>query len=658
MSLAQGNVVAGRWGAPYHAELTITARYTTVLPMLNAIRKRSGSIAVKILLALLILSFGLWGVTDVFFQQAQRATVVVVGEKEILGAEVEQAVRSEVARIQRLSSSQFDIAQARSMGVIDSVVEKIIVRTLYSQAANDLGLMVSDPLIRDAISNNPNFRGPTGRFDNFTYRQVLQNNDVNESLYVAQLRGDLARAQLLTSVTAGANASKTMAEAMYRYANERRIAESVFIRDSDMKTLIDPGDAILQAFRDENRAQFTAPEQRKVTAVVLTAADLAKEIAVPEDELQEEFENRRLEFVIPELRNIRQMVMATKEEADKAYGMLREGISFAKVANDLVGLDETLLNLGEMTRDQMLPEMADAAFALEKDKFSEAVESPLGWHIIEVTDIKAGSEPAFADIRDRLIADYAYDKAIDSLFDLSNKLEDALGGGASLEEASQQMNVPLLNINSVDATGRDADGIAVPNLPKTNRFLDVTFQTRQGEESQLEEGGTDIYFVLRVDSVTAPALRPFGTVRADVLSAWQADQRGQAAEASGNALLESLMSTGGQLETVAKEAGLSVETTLPLRRRVDSDGPPQILRDMLFATEKNAFTVGRGNGGFYVAQTKDILPADPFREKTELSKLSQRLADSFRADIAQQFANALRNDHPVIINDSILDELF
>ena len=233
-----------------------------------------------------------------------------------------------------------------------------------------------------------------------------------------------------------------------------------------------------------------------------------------------------------------------------------------------------------------------------------------------------------------------------------------MGGGASLEEASRQMNVPLLTIDSVDATGRDADGIAVAELPQTNRFLDVAFQTQQGEESQLEEGGTDIYFVLRVDTVTAPTLRPFDTVRADVLSAWQAGQSSQAAEARGNALLESLMSAGGDLAAIAETAGLSVETTEPLRRSVDGAGPPQALRDMLFAAEKNAFTVARGNGGFYVARTKDILPANPSSEQAALGNLSQRLADGIRADVAQQFASALRNEYPVTINNSILDELF
>src|SRR5690606_23807068 len=100
----------------------------------------------------------------------------------------------------------------------------------------------------------------------------------------------------------------------------------------------------------------------------------------------------------------------------KARAELDQGRDFAEVAKELTGADAASLDLGEMKRDDMLPEMAEAAFALEKDASSQPVESPLGWHIIQVTGITPGHEPALDDIRDRLKAEVAHDKAEEELY--------------------------------------------------------------------------------------------------------------------------------------------------------------------------------------------------------------------------------------------------
>ena len=51
--------------------------------MLDAIRKRSGSIVVKVLLFLLILSFAAWGIGDYIGGGSSDRGVAIVGESKI-----------------------------------------------------------------------------------------------------------------------------------------------------------------------------------------------------------------------------------------------------------------------------------------------------------------------------------------------------------------------------------------------------------------------------------------------------------------------------------------------------------------------------------------------------------------------------------------------
>lgn len=623
--------------------------------MLNALRQRTGSIAVKILLLLLILSFGLWGVNDVFFQQPQQATVAAIGDTEIIGADLELAVSRETARLQQIMGP-IDPQRAEELGVVDTTLQRMITGSLIGESARDLGLTASDTVVRDNISQNPAFFGGLGEFENFRFQQALQASGLSEERYVQQLRGDIIRTQLVNSLTAGAQVPRAMAEALYRHRQERRVAETLFFRDSDMPTPEDPGDEELRAYHRENPGPFTAPELRALTAVVLSADDLAEEIAVSDADIEEAYDIRRAEFTVEELREVRQIVLSDQETAEQAHQMLEQGRDFVDVATELTNQTADDLSLGAVTRDQMLPEMAEAAFALAPGTYTEPVQSPLGWHVMQVTGVEPGQVRTIDDVRDELRLDIARERAIDDLFELSNDLEDALGGGATLQEAAQQLDVPVLDIDSIDATGRNADGEAVAGIPPGSEFLDVAFDTEEGTESLLNEAGSDHYFVLRVDAVTPPALKPFDSVREDVLGAWQAAQRRQAAEERANRILDRLIG-GANLADVAEETGQPLETTEPFRRNQGA-GPPQELRDSMFVGDVGTITVARGNGGYYVARLTDIREASPSSDGSAVDSLVTEMSRGLQGDVTDQFTEALRSRYDVSINGDVLDQLF
>ena len=90
--------------------------------MLGAIRKRSGSILVKLLLGLLILSFGAWGISDVFRTRASDTSVARVGDREITPNQLGNDYRRELSRLQTVFGGNFDPQQARTMGLAEMVL--------------------------------------------------------------------------------------------------------------------------------------------------------------------------------------------------------------------------------------------------------------------------------------------------------------------------------------------------------------------------------------------------------------------------------------------------------------------------------------------------------------------------------------------------------
>ena len=78
---------------------------------------------------------------------------------------------------------------------------------------------------------------------------------------------------------------------------------------------------------------------------------------------------------------------------------------------------------------------------------------------------------------------------------------------------------------AVDPTGKDREGKPIAALPPWPEFMQVARETPAGETSLLEETDAGGYFVIQVDEVVEPRLKPVEEVRDQLVEAWQAERR-------------------------------------------------------------------------------------------------------------------------------------
>ena len=322
-------------------------------------------------------------------------------------------------------------------------------------------------------------------------------------------------------------------------------------------------------------------------------------------------------------------------------------------------MDAETTDLGDVTRDRLLSELAEAAFALPANGVSEPVESPLGWHILRVEEILPSRQQTMEDVRDALTEEIAAEKSIDALFELSNRLEDTLGGGATLEEAASQTNLPIRTIEAIDRSGRDAHGLTVADLPPGDRFLPTVFDTLETEESLLTEAGPEGYFILRVDGVTPSAVRPLESVRDDVAEAWKAEKRAESAKEAGDGIAERVRSGTG-LPTIAAERGTEVTMTAPFDRAGSGGdhGLPRGVIGDLFEAKLGDTVTGRTGDGYVVARLAEIQAASPGIDSDGVAAIERQLASGLQSDLQAQFSLALQHRFPVSVNEPLLQELF
>ena len=399
---------------------------------------------------------------------------------------------------------------------------------------------------------------------------------------------------------------------------------------------------------------------RKLTYITLEAKDLADEVQVGEPQIEAEYQARIDHYRTPEQRAVVQLLAPDRATIDKAEQELVAGTGFDEVASKLEGQGLRASRSARSPERRLPPEIADVVFGLTEGQVSQPVQSPFGWHLFKVTKITPEAVVPLAVVHDDLAKDLALAGARDRLPSLATKLDDELAAGSSLADAAKAVGLEARSLPPVDAKGNDEAGHRPDGLPAWPEFLKVAFETPAGEPSLLEETEAGGYFVLRVDEVTAPRVRPVDEVRPQLVEAWQAEQRHDLAQKRAEDLLKRLQD-GATLETLAAADKLAVTPIKPVKRGAtgDDQGINRAVVRALFATAPGqvADKVVEVADGFAVVATDEVIAADPGADADGRKKLETELETDLRNDLLAQFEAELRRNYPVSIDGAAINRL-
>src|SRR5690606_10456203 len=94
----------------------------------------------------------------------------------------------------------------------------------------------------------------------------------------------------------------------------------------------EPARDILEAYFEENKANYAAPEYRRISYVKLEPADITDPAAIQPEEVQRYYEENVARFTSPEQRKIEQLVFADAATAQTAVDKIRGGATFEEIA--------------------------------------------------------------------------------------------------------------------------------------------------------------------------------------------------------------------------------------------------------------------------------------------------------------------------------------
>ena len=622
--------------------------------MLQVLRSSASHFLIKGLMGLIILSFGIWGVQGYLFDQSQTDTVMTVGDQAISGAEVSAAIRQDL-RILRARGFDITREQARSLGLLNQTMDRLIDSRLYTLGGDALGMAVSDAAVSAAIRADPTFLNEEGVFSKARFEFLLSQSGFSEVAYAADVRRDIIRRQLLNSLDIPGVAPAGMIKSLHAWREEKRVAELVLVKIDETLDVGEPAQSELEEIHQSLAERFTAPERRSVLFVRLELEDFVPDIEIGEDRVREEYESRKADFTVPEKRIVQQIRFENEEAAKAGAQALAAGKSFADVAREMTGQEGEALAFGEFAPGEIqIPAVANALDGLTTGDSSQPLDMGLGWFIFRVSGTVPEQTLGFEEARERLLDELKRIDAETVLRQTADDLEDTMAGGVTLEEAAETLGLTMRNTGPMDNAGLDKEGNAIADLPQDD-FLETAFTSAQGEDSRLVETAAGGYYLLRVETITPSALQTLDQVRNDVIAVWKEEKRLDAARQRALAMVERIEG-GASMADVAAAQGLDPVTAKPVNR-LGRDGDtdrlnPALVSD-LFSTKPGQASLADVPGGFVVARLKEILPADP----AETGSLGEVLANGMVSDVLDQFNTALRNRFKVEVDEAVLARL-
>lgn len=609
-----------------------------------------GKTIMAIVMGVLIISFGIWGIADIFRGFGQ-STLAKVGHTEISLNEFRQIYTDRLQQIGRQFGRPLTPDQARAFGLDRQVLQQTIAEAALDEEARRLGLGQSDEQIRQVIMNDPNFKGVNGNFDPSRFQGLIRNFGYTEQRYVSEQRKVSLRRQITGTIGAGLEPAKAMIDVATRFQNEQRGIEFVRLDAAQAGQIDAPSPEALAAYFEDHKVQFRAPEYRKIAFVVISPEEIGKWSEVSDDDAKKLFDQRKDLLGTPEKRQIHQIVFPNVAEAQAARERLAGGTSFEDLGKER-GLTASDVDLGLVTKASLDPAVGDAAFALPAGEISQPIQGRLGTSIVKVDKIVPGVEPDYAKVAADIKRQIATERARAKVADLRDKMEDERGGGASVIDAAQKLGLTAVTIDAVDRSGRAPNGQPVANIPQGLDVVSQAFNTDVGVDNDAIsfKGGYVWYDVL---AITPSRDRNLDEVRDQVEARWRQDQIAAKLKTKATEIVQKL-EAGGKLADEAAAIGAKVETASGFKRDDTPAGVPAAVVAAAFRTAKDGVgqTPVTGGAEVIVFRVTDVIDPTVDAASEPVKKLKDSLDRALTDEQVAAYVSKLQTDIGTTINQA------
>ena len=526
--------------------------------MLEKFRSYAQTKAAKIILALILVPFALFGIDSYLNQAGNNLSIAKVNGYKIALPEYNRAIENVRNRIMS-EGKKVDPAMFDSFEFKESVIDGLITKQLLNNDIKKSRFRITDQQLSQYIIGMPEFQ-KDGKFSQEIYDKVLQNNQLTPKKFEESIRNDLLIQQVrdglqkLTFIP-----PNNLAETLKATSQQREISIAEF-KTKEYMTKANIAEKDMQAFYDQNKSKFLAPEQVKAEFVVFSLANILPTINVTEDEIKSFYKANADKYQNQQQREASHILIAAsknappaekakaKAKAEDVLNQIRKNPKqFAELATKYSQDPESAKkggDLGSFGRGMMVKPFDDAVFSMKVNEISNVVESDFGYHIIKLTKI-IGEGGGFDAMRPQIKAELIYQKGQEKFAALAEEFSNKVyEQSSSLDAVSKRFNLPIQKTDWISRNDSD-------KFFKNEALMSALYS----KESIKDHRNTEAIEVTpnnlisaRVVDYKAQSTKPFADVRKNIEDYLKFESAKKMVASEGEAALKSLTDASSKIQ--------------------------------------------------------------------------------------------------------------
>ena len=535
--------------------------------MISKIRKYQDSWLTKAILTLTALSFmSLFGITGYVNSANKNRAVIKVDDLEILQDEMNIKLNNSIRKAKNMFGDSIEVTDETRKNILLGLIKDNLNNMIILREADKENVSISDELIQKIISSQPEFMDAAGRFNPDLLRRQLSYFDMTEHEYISDLKHNIINRHIVSTPVEKITYPRFMDKYFAQTENQQKIFSYITINPAELKVDRKISEEEIQQYYQDFAPQFEETEKRNVSFIELKVDDLSKNIVPSDDEISDFYNENKDQYVINEKRYVLQMVLDSKENADKAINELQKGSDFFKVASDVANQDRETTILGNITADSLLPELSEDTFSAKANELVGPLSSEFGWHILKVTSITPKKVTSLESVRQDIIDTLRQERAYEEALKIIGEIEDIIGAGDDLESIAKSYNVKINNVVSLkeDGSYKSLSNKKYKDIVTSGDFIETAFSYNVGETSQVIE--TENGFILaNITNIEEAHTKPLDEVKHEIIKIWTENEKSAIAQEIVNDVVADL-DNGENLKNIASRFKLALSTTQPLKR--------------------------------------------------------------------------------------------
>ena len=618
--------------------------------MLNTLRKSVAGPFVKLLIGILILSFAVWGIQDIFGNYKNSVAMEIDGNEVSLD-ELVNEYNYQLSAISSQLNKQISFNESMSLGIDKIAIENLIRKMILQIELNKYGINIPEEFVAQKIVNDDAFQSD-GVFNKAKYRQLLSFSGFSEESFLISELNANKQNQLYSLIANKNHIPNTLLNIINDYNSTEKVINYIKIPKKNIivKT---PSERELLEFYDKFKNGYRKSETRDFEALILNTDSLKNNILVSQREIQDYYSENIDSFKVEETRDIYQFFFDDLITAEE-FLVQSKNMSFEALL-DLYNLSRSDDYLGNIQKGDILDsDLAEIAFKIDAKTFSDPIDGLLGLSILYIDEIYEGYTPPLSELVSTIEEEIKLESAQSLMDDIFFSIEDDLLSGMNIQEIADKNKINLTNFSKIDINGKDFDNNDI-SITQNDQLLEKLFNSDIGDFIEVVET-EDSYIWIKLNAINEPYIRSFKDVR-DLVTSDMINQRLDKKEQEIIAEIEDALINNSLSQEISESLNIEIKKSEPFSRNKPIVEFSQDFNDRILSSDMNETIIGKSPDEILIGKVVEIIPSNNnafSRDNAQVEGLDYQI----RSDLFEQFLSSLEDTYNVSLYQGNIDRLF